>query len=49
MADNNRLKEAGGIIDAFEVLMGAHRGEIQSVITSASVSLLARALGRVVD
>jgi F0F1-type ATP synthase delta subunit len=35
MADNNRLKQASEVIDAFGELMSSHRGEVQCTITSA--------------
>ena len=37
LADNNRLKQAGEVLSAFDVLMGAHRGEVHCTITSAVV------------
>ncbi|KAH8708637.1 ATP synthase delta subunit-domain-containing protein [Phaeosphaeriaceae sp. PMI808] len=36
LAENNRLGVLAGVVDKFGVLMGAHRGEIELVITSAS-------------
>lgn len=38
LAENNRLGLVGGIVEKFDVLMGAHRGEIEAIITSATVS-----------
>ncbi|KAI5818782.1 OSCP/delta subunit of ATPase [Pyronema omphalodes] len=35
LAENNRLGLVGGIIEKFGVLMGAHRGEVETTITSA--------------
>lgn len=40
LAENNRLGMLGGVIDKFAVLMGAHRGEVEAVVTSAAVGLL---------
>lgn len=40
LAENNRLGMLGGVIDKFAVLMGAHRGEIEAVVTSAVVGPL---------
>lgn len=37
LADNNRLGILEGICDKFAVLMGAARGEVEMVITSAQV------------
>lgn len=37
LAENNRLGVLRGVCDKFAVLMGAHRGEIELVITSAQV------------
>ncbi|KAI5842707.1 OSCP/delta subunit of ATPase [Tricharina praecox] len=36
LAENNRLGLVGGIVEKFDVLMGAHRGEIEAIITSAT-------------
>lgn len=38
LADNNRLGLTADVITKFETLMGAHRGEIEATITSATVS-----------
>jgi len=38
LAENNRLGLVGGIVEKFDVLMGAHRGEVEAIITSATVS-----------
>jgi F-type H+-transporting ATPase subunit O len=38
LAENNRLSLVGGIIEKYDMLMGAHRGEVEAVITSAVVS-----------
>ncbi|KAL0640011.1 ATP synthase F0 subcomplex subunit OSCP atp5 [Maublancomyces gigas] len=45
LAENNRLGMLGGVIDKFAVLMGAHRGEVEAVITSA-VQLEPKVLSR---
>ncbi|KAI5279866.1 ATP synthase F0 subcomplex subunit OSCP atp5, partial [Ascosphaera acerosa] len=37
LAENNRLGVLEGVCDKFAVLMGAHRGEMELVITSAQV------------
>lgn len=37
LAENNRLGVLEGVCEKFEVLMGAHRGEIELNITSAQV------------
>lgn len=37
LAENNRLGMLGGVIDKFTVLMGAHKGEVEAVVTSAAV------------
>lgn len=37
LAENNRLGMLGGVIDKFTVLMSAHRGEVEAVVTSAVV------------
>lgn len=37
LAENNRLGLIGSVIDKFTILMGAHRGEVEAVITSATV------------
>ena len=37
LADNNRLGVLGGVVEKFGVLMGAHRGEVELVVTSAEV------------
>jgi len=37
LAENNRLGLVGGIVEKFDVLMGAHRGEVEVIITSATV------------
>ncbi|KAH0606309.1 uncharacterized protein H6S33_003970 [Morchella sextelata] len=36
LAENNRLGLIGSVIDKFTILMGAHRGEVEAVITSAT-------------
>ena len=38
LAENNRLGLVNGIIEKFDALMSAHRGEVEAVITSATVS-----------
>jgi F0F1-type ATP synthase delta subunit len=38
LADHGRLGETEKVIDGFLELMSAHRGEIEVIITSASVS-----------
>jgi len=38
LAENNRLGLVNGIIEKYGILMGAHRGEIETIITSAVVS-----------
>lgn len=40
LADNNRLGILQGVCEKFSTLMGAARGEIDLIITSASVSHL---------
>ncbi|KAF8244283.1 ATP synthase subunit 5 [Wilcoxina mikolae CBS 423.85] len=35
LAENNRLGLVSGIIEKYGILMGAHRGEIETIITSA--------------
>lgn len=35
IAENGRLKEFDGIVNAFKILMAAHRGEITCEVTSA--------------
>lgn len=37
LAENNRLGLIGNVIDKFTILMGAHRGEVEAIITSATV------------
>lgn len=37
LAENNRLGVLEGVTEKFAVLMGAHRGEIELVVTSAAV------------
>jgi len=37
LAENNRLRMSTDVIDAFETLMTAHRGEVNCMITSAEV------------
>jgi F-type H+-transporting ATPase subunit O len=37
LADNNRLGVLEGVVEKFGVLMGAHRGEVELVVTSAEV------------
>lgn len=37
LAENNRLGALPGVVEKFGVLMGAHRGEIELVVTSAAV------------
>ncbi|KAF3933423.1 hypothetical protein ABW19_dt0209565 [Dactylella cylindrospora] len=52
LAENNRLGLLGGIADKFGVLMGAYRGEVEAVITSAqaldakTISRLEAAIGK---
>ncbi|KAK6535297.1 ATP synthase F0 subcomplex subunit OSCP atp5 [Orbilia ellipsospora] len=52
LAENNRLGLLGGIADKFAVLMGAHRGEVEAIITSAqaldskTISRLEAAIGK---
>ena len=41
LADNNRLSILEGVCEKFAILMGAARGELDLVITSAQVSLRA--------
>ncbi|KAI5778519.1 ATP synthase delta subunit-domain-containing protein [Geopyxis carbonaria] len=36
LAENNRLGLVGGVIEKFDTLMGAHRGEVEATITSAT-------------
>ncbi|EDU48541.1 AtpH F0F1-type ATP synthase delta subunit mitochondrial oligomycin sensitivity protein [Pyrenophora tritici-repentis] len=36
LAENNRLGVLQGIVEKFSVLMGAHRGEVELVVTSAA-------------
>jgi F-type H+-transporting ATPase subunit O len=36
LAANNRLGALEGVVDKFAVLMGAHRGEVELVVTSAA-------------
>ena len=38
LAENNRLGILEGVCEKFGMLMGAHRGEMELIITSASVS-----------
>jgi F-type H+-transporting ATPase subunit O len=38
LAENNRLGLVSDIIEKYGILMGAHRGEIETIITSAVVS-----------
>jgi F-type H+-transporting ATPase subunit O len=40
MAEHNRLGLLPGVIDKFEVLMGAHKGEMEVLITSSAVSCI---------
>lgn len=37
LAQNNRLGVLAGVVDKFGVLMGAHRGEVELTVTSATV------------
>lgn len=37
LAENNRLGVLEGVVEKFAVLMGAHRGEVELVVTSAAV------------
>jgi F-type H+-transporting ATPase subunit O len=37
LAQNNRLGVLPGAVEKFSVLMGAHRGEVELVVTSAAV------------
>jgi F-type H+-transporting ATPase subunit O len=37
LAENNRLGVLEGVVEKFGVLMGAHRGEVELVVTSAAV------------
>jgi F-type H+-transporting ATPase subunit O len=39
LAENNRLGVLEGVCDKFTMLMGAHRGEIELIITSAQVNI----------
>lgn len=39
LADNNRLGLVNGIINNYDILMSAQRGEVEAIITSATVSL----------
>ncbi|KAF1832143.1 ATP synthase subunit 5 mitochondrial precursor [Decorospora gaudefroyi] len=45
LAANNRLGVLEGVVDKFAVLMGAHRGEVELVVTSAA-PLDSRTIGR---
>ncbi|KAH8146851.1 uncharacterized protein LAJ45_09225 [Morchella importuna] len=45
LAENNRLGLIGNVIDKFTILMGAHRGEVEAIITSAT-NLDSKLLGR---
>ncbi|KAK6528240.1 ATP synthase F0 subcomplex subunit OSCP atp5 [Arthrobotrys megalospora] len=45
LAENNRLGLLGGIAEKFGVLMGAHRGEVEAIITSAQ-ALDSKTIGR---
>ncbi|KAK6500702.1 ATP synthase F0 subcomplex subunit OSCP atp5 [Arthrobotrys conoides] len=45
LAENNRLGLLGGIAEKFGVLMGAHRGEVEAIITSAQ-ALDQKTIGR---
>ena len=38
LADNNRLGILEGVCEKFTILMGASRGELDMVVTSAAVS-----------
>jgi hypothetical protein len=40
LAAHGRLGQAEKVIDGFLQLMGAHRGEVEVIVTSAAVSLL---------
>lgn len=46
LAENNRLNLLNGIIEKYGVLMGAHRGEVKAIISSAAVSWVLRGLGK---
>jgi F-type H+-transporting ATPase subunit O len=37
LAENNRLGALEGVVEKFAVLMGAHRGEVELIVTSAAV------------
>jgi F-type H+-transporting ATPase subunit O len=37
LAENNRLGVLEGVVEKFGVLMGAHRGEVELTVTSATV------------
>ena len=37
LADNRRLNKVNGIIKAFNIIMSAHRGEVNCTVTSAKV------------
>jgi F-type H+-transporting ATPase subunit O len=37
LAEHNRLGLLPGVAEKFDTLMGAHRGEVELVVTSASV------------
>ncbi len=37
LAENNRLGVLEGVVDKFAVLMSAHKGEVELVVTSAQV------------
>lgn len=41
LAENNRLSLLEGICEKFGILMGAYRGEVELIVTSASVRILA--------
>lgn len=40
LAENNRLGLLRGVIDKYSTLMGAHKGVVEAIITSASVKPL---------
>lgn len=46
LAENNRLNLLNGIIEKYGVLMGAHRGEVETIISSAVVSRVLREIGK---
>ena len=37
MGENGRLAQIGGVVDAFQKIMRAHKGEVDVIVTSAQV------------